>query len=160
VAINEYPGAVVLVSHDRYLIDACADRLWLVENGQVASLDGDLEQYRRHILVQRQPANDAVRPQTSGMPSAGRAEARRAAARLRVELAPLRRRIAAADGAVQRLTEEIGRIDVALSDAGLFARDPAMAATLAKARANAVDALARAEDEWIAASAELETATT
>src|SRR5690606_23903764 len=42
-AINDYPGAVILVSHDRYLLEACVDRLWLVANGRVKPFDGDLE---------------------------------------------------------------------------------------------------------------------
>ena len=50
-AINDYPGAVILVSHDRYLIEACADRLWLVADGQVTPFDGDLDDYRRLVLA-------------------------------------------------------------------------------------------------------------
>ena len=52
-AINDYPGAVILVSHDRYLIEACADRLWLVADGQVTPFDGDLDDYRRLVLADR-----------------------------------------------------------------------------------------------------------
>ncbi len=55
--INDYPGAVILVSHDRYLIEACADRLWLVANGEVTPFDGDLDDYRRRVLSE--PAKDA-----------------------------------------------------------------------------------------------------
>ena len=56
-AINDFPGAVLMVSHDRYLIEACAERLWVVANNTVTSYDGDLDDYRRTILS----AND-VRP--------------------------------------------------------------------------------------------------
>ena len=49
-AINDYPGAVILVSHDRYLLEACADRLWLVQGGTVKPFDGDLDDYRRRVL--------------------------------------------------------------------------------------------------------------
>ena len=49
-AINDYPGAVILVSHDRYLLEACVDRLWIVQNGAVTPYDGDLDDYRRLIL--------------------------------------------------------------------------------------------------------------
>src|SRR5207249_9126679 len=49
-AINAYPGAVVLVSHDRYLIEACAERLWLVAGGAVHPFEGDLDDYRRSVL--------------------------------------------------------------------------------------------------------------
>jgi ATP-binding cassette, subfamily F, member 3 len=44
-AINDYRGAVILVSHDKYLPDACADRLWLVEAGTVKPFDGDIDDY-------------------------------------------------------------------------------------------------------------------
>ncbi len=159
-AINAYPGAVILVSHDRYLVEACADRLWLVADGGVAPFEGDLDDYRRLVLGDRRTDEQTADPRLgmSGPPRAGRADIRRAAAQMRVELAPLRRRVAEAESAVKRLTEEIARIDVALAEPGLFARDPPRAAALAKARADAVEALSGAEDDWLAASAELEDA--
>jgi ATP-binding cassette subfamily F protein 3 len=154
-AINGYPGAVILVSHDRYLIEACADRLWLVANGQVAPFDGDLDDYRRLVLAER-GANDKAgeRPQrTEGAPRVARADIRRAAAEKRLELAPLRRRIAEAEAAVTRLSAEIARLDMALAESDLFARNPNKAAALAKARSEKASALARAEEDWLAASA-------
>jgi ATP-binding cassette subfamily F protein 3 len=157
-AINDYPGAVILVSHDRYLIEACADRLWLVAGGAVTPFDGDLDDYQRQVLSERgsgssdAPAKDRTPQRTS------RSDQRRAAAEKRVELAPLRRRIGDAEAAVKRFTEEIARIDAALAAPDLFARDPAKAAALAKARAAAVDALAGAEEAWLVASTEFEAA--
>ena len=70
----------------------------------------------------------------------------------------MRQRIADAETAVKRLTEEISRAEAALAAPGLFARDPAKAAALSKARAEAAERLTRAEDDWLAASAELEAA--
>ena len=158
-AINDYPGAVMLVSHDRHLIEACADRLWLVADGEVRPFDGDLDDYRRHVLAERStPAKDNGGRKDSVSPRPARADARRAAAERRVELAPLRRRIAAAEAVVARLNEEVGRIDASLAEPGLFARDPAKAAALAKARADHVAALAKAEEDWLEASTELEAA--
>src|SRR5215467_14233021 len=52
-AINDFPGAVIMVSHDRYLIETCADRLWVVANQGVTSFDGDLDDYRRLVLSSR-----------------------------------------------------------------------------------------------------------
>src|SRR5256885_7285538 len=57
-AINDYPGAAILVSHDRHLIEACADRLWLVGDGTVAPYDGDLDDYRRLVLGGEARAGD------------------------------------------------------------------------------------------------------
>ena len=165
-AINGFPGAAILVSHDRYLIEACADRLLLVADGQALPFDGDLDDYRRLVLAERvDKSTERALGDTESAehvlgdnraPRAGRAHLRRAAAEKRIELAPLRRRIAAAEAAVTRLTAEIARIDATLAEAGLFARDPEKAAALAKARADHVTALAAAEEDWLVASAELE----
>ncbi len=160
--INSYPGAVILVSHDRYLIEACADRLWLVAGGKVVPFDGDLDEYRDLVLAERGegPAGEAKAGASRKATDAprGRLEIRRAAAEKRTELAPLRRRIADAETAVKRFSQEIAGIDAVLAEPGLFARDPARAAALAKARADAASALARAEDDWLDASAAFESA--
>src|SRR6201990_764983 len=52
-AINDFPGAVIMVSHDRYLIEACAERLWVGGDHAVTSCDGDLDDYRRLVLSTR-----------------------------------------------------------------------------------------------------------
>ena len=155
-AINAYPGAVILVSHDRHLVEACADRLWLVADGQVAPFDGDLDDYRRRVLAERGASARGM----AGAMAARRAPAARTPGapppKGVVELAPLRRRITEAEAAVASLNEEIRRIDAALAEPGLFARDPARAAALAKARAEHVDTLAKAEEDWLEASTALE----
>ena len=93
----------------------------------------------------------------SDRPRTGRADLRRAAAEKRVELAPLRRRIADAESAIEHLNAEIARIDAILAGSGLFAHDPAKAADLAKARADHASALTKAEEDWLEASTLQET---
>jgi ATP-binding cassette, subfamily F, member 3 len=146
-AVNEYPGAVILVSHDRYLLEACTDRLWLVQGGKVGPFDGDLDDYRRAVL-------DAG----SGSVRRDPAAARRAAADKRAETGPLRKRITKAEIEIAQLTRQLKKLDATLADGNLFAREPARAAELSKTRANVVAAIAKAEEEWLAASAALETA--
>ncbi|HTQ82071.1 MAG TPA: ABC-F family ATP-binding cassette domain-containing protein [Pseudolabrys sp.] len=154
-AINDYPGAVILVSHDRYLLEACADRLWLVQGGKVRPFDGDLDDYRRAVL-----ADGGERPSNAGKasPRTAPGEARRAAANKRAETAPLRKRIAEAESAIANLTRQLRRLDATLAEGSLFASDPARAAELSKTRANVIAAIAKAEEEWLAASTALETA--
>ena len=152
-AINDFPGAVILVSHDRYLLEACADRLWLVQNGTVKPFDGDLDDYRRRVLSDssadtQRVESDAARPDP--------AAARRAAAEKRAKTAPLRKRVTQAEADLANLARQLTKLDATLSDGGLFARDPARAAELSKTRANVVAAIARAEEEWLAASEALQ----
>jgi ATP-binding cassette subfamily F protein 3 len=157
-AINAYAGAVILVSHDRYLLDACAERLWLVAGGGVTPFEGDLDEYRREVLAGRH-GQEAIAPRTSGaVAQVSRGERRRMAAERRIELAPLRARIAAAEAEMARLTRELERIDAALAAPDLFTRDPARAAAHAKARSDAAAALERSENEWLSASAAYESA--
>ncbi len=140
-AINDYPGAIIMVSHDRYLIDACADRLWVVADRAVTPYDGDLDDYRRSILTTRTDERD-------------RAEARDKPQRLRTEKrAPLKQKIVAAEAEIARITEIICKIDAALALPDLFTRDPKQAAQLSKARAAAATALEKAEEDWLEASA-------
>jgi ATP-binding cassette subfamily F protein 3 len=151
-AINAFAGAVILVSHDRYLLEACADRLWLVQNGTVAPFDGDLDDYRALVLGRGTDGNRDDAAKSDNRPS--RTDARRAAAERRAELAPLKRRITAAETAMAKLGKRITEIDAAMADPKLYERDPARVTGLAKERADAATALAAAEEEWLALSAE------
>jgi len=152
-AINDFPGAAILVSHDRYLLEACADRLWLVAGGKVKPFDGDLGDYRRLVLNE---GDTDVSPTKSQARSAA-SEARRTAADKRAQTAPLRKRIAQAEALIERLNRELEKLDAALADGSLFARDAARAGELAKTRAQLAAAIAKTEEEWLAVSAALET---
>ncbi len=155
-AINDYEGAVILVSHDRFLIEACADRLWLVAAGTVKPFDGDLDDYRRLVLAgELEPAHRS----SSGPAPYSRTDDRRAAAERRAALAPVRKRLEAVEARIGRLSAAIAKIDVALADGTAFRTDPAKAGELAKKRAEAAEALAGAEEDWLALSGELEQAT-
>jgi len=149
-AINDYPGAIIMVSHDRYLIEACADQLWVVADRKVTPYDGDLDDYRRSVLT------------TRGMRVSGRERGndREKAPRAKPEKrAPVKQKISAAENEISRITGIIEKIDAALALPDLFKRDPKQAAQLTKARASAADALQRAEDEWLAASTSYDEAT-
>jgi ATP-binding cassette subfamily F protein 3 len=166
-AINAYRGAVILVSHDRFLLEACAERLWLVADGGVKPFDGDLDDYRRQVLSGSvgggspgagPGGNGAPVASGAGEARSSRAEQRRAAAEKRGELAPLKRRIDELDRTIARLAKLIAEIDATLADPALYTRDPARVAALGKERADATTALATAEEQWLTLSGEYESA--
>ena len=152
-AINEFAGAVIMVSHDRYLIEACADRLWVVADGTVTSFDGDLDDYRRTVLSAR---GAKVAPRERGKERNARSETN--SPRPKEKRIPPRQRIVAAEAEMSRISGIISKIDAALALPDLFTRDPKQAAQLGKARASAADALTKAEEEWLEASSELDEA--
>jgi ATP-binding cassette subfamily F protein 3 len=153
-AINEFPGAVIMVSHDRYLIEACADRLWVVADHAVTNFDGDLDDYRRLVLsarglrVSARERGDNDRGQDRGQgrdrPEPVKGEKKK----------PLKQKISDAEAEIARISGIIEKIDTALALPDIFTRDPKQAAQLSKARASAASALQRAEEQWLEASAE------
>jgi ATP-binding cassette subfamily F protein 3 len=145
-AINEFPGAVIMVSHDRYLIEACADQLWVVADHTVTSYDGDLDDYRRAVLSAR-----GMRASDRG---GGRDKPQRAKGEKTEKRVPLKQRISDAEAEIARINAIISKIDAALALPDLFKRDPKQAAQLSKARSGAASALQRAEEAWLAASSQ------
>ena len=158
IALNDYQGAVVLISHDRHLVEACADRLWLVSNGTVAPYDGDMEDYKRLILQGPEAAQKARDRQEEQAASANGQDKRRDAAQKRAQLKPLRAKIDMAEKEMARLQEKIEKIDGMMADPEFFTRDPDRAAKFAKERAYCEKKLIKAEEEWLELSAEYDEA--
>jgi ATP-binding cassette, subfamily F, member 3 len=151
-ALNDYEGAVILISHDRHLVDACVDRLWLVKGGTVRTYEGDMESYRTELLAERGPKGRQRANGHAGPARPTRTDVRRDAAERRVQLAPLRKAMQSAEKAVETLHAELARIDAALADPALFARDAAQAQALSIERGRKAKELSVAEDAWLAAS--------
>jgi ATP-binding cassette subfamily F protein 3 len=146
-ALNDFDGAVILVSHDRRLIEATADTLLLVADGYVKPFEGDLDDYRRFLLS---GDNRPTRRVEESAPKA-KDEARRSAAGKRQNLKPLKDKVDAAESQIATLQAEIAKLDKSLADPLLFTRDPAKGSAVSKKRADAVRKLEAAEKSWLAA---------
>jgi ATP-binding cassette, subfamily F, member 3 len=164
-ALTEYEGAVVLISHDRHLIEASADRLWLVKDGTVTSYDGDMEQYRALLLAERggkkvgnksragdSTADDGADRKTD------RAQKRRAAANQRAKLSPLKKTVQGLERKVSALQKEIAAIDLKLGQPDFYEAQPEDAKAAGIQRGKLAQQLAEAEEEWLLASDELDQA--
>ena len=150
-AINDFPGAVIMVSHDRFLIETCADRLWLVASGKVTPYDGDIDDYRRDILNLRRAKDDGERERAPAR--AGEAPQPKPNDRARKPL----QKVADVEAEIARITGILAKVDAALALPDLFQRDPEKAAQLARARSAAAEALRQAEEQWLDLSTTLET---
>ena len=155
MALQDYGGALVVVSHDRHLIRSVADTLWLVADQRVAPFDGDLEDYAR-LLMQ-----SATSEEDEG--SATAADSRRARKRAEAER---RNRLSPLKLAVRELEQEIARLEREQSASVSSLADPAlyqagMQEDLKREfarRAEIARALSAAESRWISASEALERA--
>ncbi len=154
IALNDFEGAVILVSHDRRLIEATMDRLLLVADGRVEPFDGDLDDYRRFLLTGKSAPARREEP----VAKIKKEDARKDSAERRRHLKPLREKVETAEHQIADLTAEIKKYDSALSDPLLFTRDPQKGSAVSKKRADAVRKLEAAEARWIAANEDYENA--
>ena len=151
-AINAYKGAVILVSHDRYLLDACADRLWQVADGTVRPFDGDMDDYKAEVLGTDKPKSKADKG--AMLPPHG-ANANQVKPQ---QLLPAKKRLAALEEKMAKFQDLMSRIDKALADRDAFIAQPQKATQLARQRGELAKALALAEDDWLMVSAEQDAA--
>jgi len=150
-ALNEFPGAVVLISHDWHLVELVADRLWLVADGMVRPFEGDLEDYRQLLLAPNR--SDPAAREVSG---ARRRTERRAAAERRRELEPLRERVRDAEARMAALTKDLTAIESALADPATHAADGREVPELLRRQAELRTTLETAERDWLTAAEALE----
>jgi ATP-binding cassette, subfamily F, member 3 len=154
-AINEYAGACILVSHDRRLLEACVDRLWLVADGTVRAFDGDVADYSRFVLGAAAPKES--RRKEDALPKPPTAE-RREGVRPRRDLGPLRKEIVATEQKMHRFQDLLRRIDEALAQTSEAANNSAKVVDLAQKRGELEMALLAAEETWLALSSQAEAA--
>jgi len=151
-ALSDYEGAVILISHDRHLVEATVDRLWIVAGGTVRTYDGDMASYRAELLAERSARSPAARSGSATTAKIDRATERRLAAERRAELAPLKKEIQAAERRLEKLNAEIARLDTILADETIYTADPPRAQEAAQQRGRLVKQLHEAEEAWLAAS--------
>ena len=150
-ALNDFPGAVILISHDRHLIEATADRLWLVKDGTVKPYDGDLSDYRQEVV-----GDSGDRRQRREADKASKADRRREAAQRRAALEPVAKQIRATEALIDRIRKRIDTIEDELANPALYEKDPTTATQLARERSELGHTLAGHEERWLTLSQEYE----
>ncbi len=151
-ALNDYTGAVILITHDSHLVNLVADRLWLVKDGAVTPFEEDMDAYRRLLLSERngpirqlkEPKQDATEPRRKQAPKG--------------DLARLRAEARKCEERVEKLQDMLERIDTRLAAADFYERPAEDIATFQTKRAEIVEGLERAEALWLAAAERLESA--
>jgi ATP-binding cassette subfamily F protein 3 len=170
MALQDYAGAVVLVSHDRHLLNTVTDRFVLVDGGRVSDFDGDLDDYARWLAggtaspaLEGQPATPSA-PQrldsiTRAAPRESAQQRRRDNARAREALAPLRSRLARCEKRLQELGTEARELDGQLADPSLYAAgNRERQLDLNARRARIAQEMEQIESEWLELTEQLERA--
>jgi len=149
-ALNGYDGAVILISHDRHMVELTADRLVLVEHGGATDYAGSIDDYIDFVLGRNQPKQERK-------PKASKAD-RKAGAKAREDARALQKAAAEAEAASARLAAQCSALDRAMFDPA--GAEPELAALpmteLSRRRAKLADDLVEAEARWLEVSEQLE----
>lgn len=152
-SLNHYEGAVLIISHDRNLLEAVVDRLWLVDKGTVSTYDGSLEDYRA-LQLEKDRSN---KKQASG-DNDSRKQLRREFAEIRKRLAPLKKAYENIEAKIAKAKKRIPIIDKELSVSDIFTLNPDKAIKLGQERAELGRLIDALEMEWLKALESYESA--
>ncbi|MEZ5456067.1 MAG: ATP-binding cassette domain-containing protein [Lysobacteraceae bacterium] len=154
-ALAEYPGALVLVSHDRHLLGLVCDSYWRVADGKVEPFDGDLDDYAAWL---RRRSSSAPTSTSSNTPAVAdnRNERRRSAAEQRERERPLRNRLKVVEARMEKLAAELASLQSQLADPALYSGDGKQATLLSQQQHSLGSEHASLEDEWLQLHEQLE----
>jgi ATP-binding cassette subfamily F protein 3 len=146
-AINEFPGAVVLISHDPHLIELTVDRFWLVKDGKCQPFDGDLNDYKEMVL-------------NPGRTEKAREKREKAekVSRKQGDPAELKRQVEQSAVAVQKLTEAMQLIEKKMAERSFYNEPANVIADWQRKHADVTKRLEKAEEAWLQAQVALDAA--
>ena len=150
-ALNEFPGAVLLITHDVYLAEATADRLWLVNNGRAAPYDGDLADYRALVMKADRDDTKGAKPAKQAKPAAPK----EISPEEKKRLTALKKTARDAEDRLEKANAAIAKIDAKLAHGN---PPPSELEKLLKDRATHAAKADTAETEWMEAAEALEIA--
>jgi ATP-binding cassette subfamily F protein 3 len=157
-AINSFEGAVLIIAHDRSLLEMVADRFWLLDDGQCLPFDGDLDDYADHVLGRTKSSDNSDRDSASSSKGGNQKAIRQARAALRAQLAPLKKAIENIEKNIEAETQKRRQWSELLADSDLYTKDPGKVQTLQQAIGQSLKRAETLESQWLAAQEDLERA--
>lgn len=170
LALSTYKGALILVSHDRHLLEAIADKLCLIDDGNVSEFNGDLNDYQEFLnkknreykeklneKIQKQPNQNLVSEKAKAQTYKTK-EQKKLEAQKRQSLRPLKLEIEKLEKQMEKIKKSLADIDTTLSDLELYSKEPEKVEILSIERAKLSDELDECEIAWIEKQDELEQA--
>ncbi|NNE58662.1 MAG: ABC-F family ATP-binding cassette domain-containing protein [Hellea sp.] len=151
-ALNSYDGAILVISHDRNLLESVVDRLWLVDGRTVSNFEGSLEDYRQ-LQIEKSRV-----PKKSGQTENVKIAQRKESAAERERLAPLKKRCEELEAKIETARQKLAKIDRTLGDGEIFTSDPRKAQIILDMRRELEDRVEQLEEDWLVAIDAYETA--
>ena len=158
MALQDFAGAIVVVSHDRHLLTSTTDEFYLVANGKVAPFDGDLQDYYQWLQQDARQSQQSAAPETVSSNSAAvRKDQKRLEAELRNLLRPLKQKIDQLELRQQQLETQLASLEQQLAEPAIYeAANKAQLTKLLTEQTQASSELAQVEESWFEAQEALE----
>lgn len=158
LALQEFEGAIILVSHDRHLLANSVDQFLLVADGKVEEFDGDLDDYHHWLASQRQEQKTAPVSDGKSFSAADRKEQKRLEAERRAQLRPLKNQIDTLEKQIDQCSTKLKQIETSLADPGIYTdKRKVELKELLTVQASLTSELNKAENLWMEKLDELET---
>jgi ATP-binding cassette subfamily F protein 3 len=159
VALQEYTGAIVVVSHDRHLLRSVTDQLLLVADGKIQPFDGDLDDYKQWLTEQKKNQPETESNTQADAANVSRKDQRKQDAERRQRLKPLMDAVKKAEAAVEKFHQQQRDLEAQLSDSAIYAEEnKEQLKKLLSQKAEIDNALEQAEVDWLTAEENLQQA--
>ena len=158
MALQDFGGAIILIAHDRFLLESCVDEFYLVANGQVSDFSGDIDDYQQWLNDDKKQAIKSIKTeQQSSDKGLDKKQLRQQQAELRKKSAPLRKEADKLEKKVHQWQEELNKVEALLSDSDIYqAERKAELTDLLKKQANLKNDIEENEMLWLELAEQIE----
>lgn len=147
MALQDFDGAIILIAHDRYLLESCVDEFFIVGQGKVDSFDGDIDDYHQWL---HQDKKASVASPSEKTPTIDRKAIRQQQAELRKKAAPMKKQVDKINVQMASLQTELDKVEAILADGTIYqSDDKAELSRLLKSQAQLSENIAELEMEWL-----------
>ncbi|MFT6194709.1 MAG: ATP-binding cassette subfamily F protein 3 [Cognaticolwellia sp.] len=148
LALQDFEGAIILIAHDRYLLESCVDEFYLVANGHVTDFDGDIDDYQQWLNDDKKQSIKANKIVSE--PQVDKKQQRKEQAELRKKASPLRKKADKFEKLVQKSQDELTEVEAKLADSDIYQAEHKIKLTeLLKHQAKLTQDLAANEIQWL-----------
>ena len=158
MALQDFGGAIILIAHDRFLLESCVDEFYLVANGHVSDFSGDIDDYQQWLNDDKKQAVKAIKTdQQNSDKGLDKKQLRQQQAELRKKSAPLRKEADKLEKKIHQWQEELSKVDALLSDSDIYQAERKVELTgLLKTQANLKNDIEENEMLWLELAEQIE----
>ncbi len=158
MALQDFGGAIILIAHDRFLLESCVDEFYLVANGQVSDFSGDIDDYQQWLNDDKKQTVKSIKSeQQTSDKGLDKKQLRQQQAELRKKAAPLKKQADKLEKKIHQWQEELAKVEALLSDSDIYQAERKTELTeLLKTQAKLKGDIEENEMDWLELAEQIE----